>query len=320
VAHGCRQRDWSTSTWDSENEQIILFGGGHCIRSASTPIHYSPISGRMVEGYDADEPYGYNGGGGFGSSVLNRPWCSVHGYHHYAFDPKCGLLVTAQGFLYDPKRMDWLRREPIERPFHFHWAHTVLETAPQGVIAWADSAESGDPGLWLFDLNRGWIDLEHQGSLFQPYCDSEGMTYDAKRDRMLLGFGGGYGKKGDGSMTAFSLTTRKLTKLSPKNAELGQMGNTREMVYVDHADLVLFAEVLADGNDDTGHRYTRVYDCARNAYFLLDAGQHPPGKVHGQGWLYDAPRRLVYVFTVHGRAYALRLEPASAKLMESGPR
>jgi hypothetical protein len=320
VAYGCRQRDWSTSTWDSVSEQILLFGGGHCIRSASTPIHYSPVSGRMVEGYDADEPYGYNGGGGFGSSLLNRPWCSVHGYNHYAFDPKCGLLVTAQGFLYDPQRMDWLRMEPIETPFRFQWAHTVLETSPHGVVAWADSAETGEPGLWLFDRHRGWIDLEPEGSLFQPYCDSEGMTYDTKRDRMLLGFGGGYAKKGDGSLTAFSFATRKLTRLSPNNAELGQIGNTREMVYVDHADMVLFAEGTADADGDTGPGSTRVYDCGRNAYYLFDAGTHPPGKVHGQGWLYDAQRHLVYVFTVLGRAYALRLEPETAKLWDSEPR
>jgi len=75
-----------------------------------------------------------------------------------------------------------------------------------------------------------------------------------------------------------------------------------------------------DSLDDTGHRYTRVYDCARNAYFLLDAGARPPGKVQGQGWLYDAPRRLVYVFTVRGQAYALRVESETAKLTAITPR
>src|SRR6185295_17628859 len=38
-AHGCRQRDWSTSVWDSDREQILMWGGGHCVRSSSVPLH-----------------------------------------------------------------------------------------------------------------------------------------------------------------------------------------------------------------------------------------------------------------------------------------
>ena len=114
---GCRQRDWGTCVWDSDRDQILHWGGGHCVRSASTVVHYSPVSGRTVEGFDADEPYGANGGGGFDSSVLNRPWVSTHNYNHYAYDPKCRLLVSGRGYLYDPERMDWLRLEPIPLPF-----------------------------------------------------------------------------------------------------------------------------------------------------------------------------------------------------------
>src|SRR6185295_230643 len=33
---GCRQRDWSTCTWDSDRDQILMWGGGHCVRAAST--------------------------------------------------------------------------------------------------------------------------------------------------------------------------------------------------------------------------------------------------------------------------------------------
>ncbi len=62
---GCRQRDWGTAVWDSDRDQVLLWGGGHCVRSASTVVHWSPASGRIVEGFDADEPYGANGGGGF---------------------------------------------------------------------------------------------------------------------------------------------------------------------------------------------------------------------------------------------------------------
>jgi len=319
VAYGCRQRDWGTSVWDSANEQVLLWGGGHCVRSASTVIHYSPVSAQMVEGYDADEPYGYNGGGGFGSSVWNRPWVPPHAYNHYAYDPKCRLMVTATGFLYDPVRMDWLRIEPMKRPFRFQWSSTVVETSPHGAVAWAQRAGSEHYGLWLFDRDKGWQDLKPKGKLYRPYCDSEGMVYDSKRDRMILGWGGGYNKNGDGSLTIFDFKTRKLEKIVPANAALGCLRNTREMVYVAHADRVLFGStpyVTGGRGDKTAKRYTVVYDCAKNRYMLLDAGDHKMLYGHGTGWMYDTKRKLVYVFGYRGDAFALRFEPATAGLTE----
>ena len=312
VTRGCRQRDWGTAVWDSENDQVVRWGGGHCIRSASTPVHYSFASGRMVEGYDADEPYGYNGGGGFGSSVMGRPWVPTHGYNLYAYDPPSGLVITATGFLYDPARMDWLRMPPMKQPFRFSWSSTVVETSPHGVVAWADSLKGG-VGLWLYDREKGWHDLKPQGKLFRPYCDSDGMCYDSKRDRMLLGWGGGYGKKGDGRIFSFNFKTRAVEKLMPANIDLGKMHNTREMVYVEHADLVLFGSAPRTQGKKA---YTVAYDCAANKYLLLDAGGVVYG--HGAAWMYDAKRKLVLATAHrHGDAYALRLDSKTATLVEA---
>jgi hypothetical protein len=319
VAYGCRQRDWGTAVWDSAREQILLWGGGHCIRSASTVIHYSPVSNRMVEGYDADEPYGRNGNGGFGSSLLNRPWAGVHSYNTYAYDPPTGLMISARGFFYDPVRMDWLRRDRADRPFKYIWSATVLETTPHGVVAWGRAAEKDRISLWLYDKANGWTDLKPVGPLYKPYCDSEGMTYDSKRDRLILGWGGGYNRAGDGRLTTFDFKTREVTKLTPAAAALGRIRNTREMVYVDPADWVVFAEPYVGGGAKTPRPYLRIYDCAANRYHLLDAGRGPQMKVHGQGWCWDAKRKLVYVITIRGAVYALKLDAASAKLVDVAP-
>ncbi|MGD0092894.1 MAG: kelch repeat-containing protein [Planctomycetota bacterium] len=179
--YGCRQRDWSTCVWDSDRDQILHWGGGHCVRSASTVAHYSPASGRIVEGFDADEPYGRNGGGAFDSSVLNRPWVSTHNYNHYAYDPKCKLLVSGRGYLYDPERMDWLRAEQLPVPYHFEWGNTVVKSSAHGAVAWARKKGSDNFGLWLFDREQGWVDLQPQGKIFAAYCDSSGIVYDSKR-------------------------------------------------------------------------------------------------------------------------------------------
>jgi len=275
---GCRQRDWGTCVWDSDRDQVLLWGGGHCVRSASVVAHYSPTSGRIVEGYDADEPYGANGGGGFDSSLLNRAWVSVHNYNHYAYDPKCKLLVSARGYLYDPERMDWLRMERREPPFAFSWGSTCVEASPHGAVAWARKRNSEDFGLWLFDREKGWTDLEPKGKLFAPYCDSHGMVYDSKRDRMILsGVGGGYAKLSNGTFLAFDFKTRELSPIVPANPELAKTNNARELAYLDHADWVLVGELYPPGRKKAEKHYTRVYDCAANKMILLDAGDVADG-------------------------------------------
>ncbi|MGA2066241.1 MAG: kelch repeat-containing protein [Thermoguttaceae bacterium] len=330
---GCRQRDWGTTAWDSDRDQVLMWGGGHCVRSSSVVAHWSPASGRIVEGYDADEPYSHNGGGGFDSSLLNRPWVSVHNYHHYAYDPKCKLLVAGRGYLYDPSRMDWLRIEPLPLPFRFEWGSTYVASSPHGAVAWARKKQGEQAGLWLFtgakpadwvggmrdDKRTGhWIDLEPKGKLFVPYCDCHGMVYDSKRDRMLIGgVGGTYGKPSDGSLLAFDFQTRAIERIVPAGAELAKTQNAREMAYVEHADWVLIGELYPHLRGDErrkGQGYTRVYDCGKNKMFLLAAGDVPDG--YSTGWMYDARRKLVYVFTYRGEAWAMAIDPAKARLQE----
>jgi hypothetical protein len=278
-------------------------------------VHWSPDSGRIVEGFDADEPYGGNGGGGFDSSLLNRPWVSVHNYHHYAYDPRCKLLVSARGYLYDPQRMDWLRIEPLPLPFSFGWSHTVVQTSPHGAVAWARQTSGEQSGLWLFDRARGWIDLAPRGRVPEPYCDAHGMVYDAQRDRMILGgIGGRYEHPSDGSFLAFDFQSKALSPVVPANRDLGRVRNAREMVYLDHADWLILGELYPGGEQPVARPYTRVYDCARNKMFLLAAGEVPFG--HSTGWMYDARRKLVYVFTYRGEAWTLKIDPATATLAE----
>ena len=312
---GCRGRDWGTVVWDSDRDQALLWGGGHCVRSASTVAHWSPASGRIVEGFDADEPYGANGSGGFDSSVWNRPWVSAHNYNHYAYDPKCRLLVAGRGYLYDPDRMDWLRMERMRVPYAFDWGHNVVEASPHGAVAWAPKKNSEDAGLWLFDRDKGWIDLEPRGRLFVPYCDSHGMVYDSRRDRMLFsGVAGAYMKKSNGSFLSFDFRTHAVETVTPANAELNRTQCGREMAYVEHADWVLIGDHVRVGDPEKGKPFTRVYDCGANRMFLLDAGPAPDG--YSVGWMYDAKRKLAYAFTTNGEAWAIRIVPETAARLE----
>jgi hypothetical protein len=257
----------------------------------------------------ADEPYSGNGGGAYGSSILGREWCPVHGYRLYAYDPKCRLLVTAYGYLYDPVGMDWLRQEPVKVPHQAAWDRTVLQGTPHGTVVWANRVKDQGNGLWLFDRQKGWSDLKPVGDPDGRYCDANGMAYDSKRDRLHLGPGGGKMAQ----IAAFDFATRKVETLSPTNEELGRIGNSREMVYIDHADWVLFGEPLKIGDKPL----TRVYDVAKDRYLVLDAGNFVWG--HSTGLVYDARRKLAYVITHQGDVWALRLDPATARMVEKLP-
>ena len=48
----------------------------------------------------------------------------------------------------------------------------------------------------------------------------------------------------------------------------------------------------------------------------LDAGAVPDG--YSVGWMYDARRKLVYSFTYRGEAWAIKLEPKTARPLD-GP-
>ena len=92
------------------------------------------------------------------------------------------------------------------------------------------------------------------------------------------------------------------------------------MVYVEHADWVLFGEPYPDTDHPNVKKYVRAYDCAANRWMLLDLGPTPDGRQYCQGWLYDAKRKLVYV--VNGNrwgVWALRLEPDSVKALTERP-
>ena len=71
--------------------------------------------------------------------------------------------------------------------------------------------------------------------------------------------------------------------------------------------------------DAKGRACHPVYDCKANKWRLLYAGPLSVGKGRtqgvqgrGRGMVYDARRKLVYVMTEQGGAYALKIDPKTA--------
>ena len=320
---GSRQRDWGTYVWDSERDQILMWGGGHCVAGASTVAHYSPVSGRMVEGYDADESYSGFGRGLYDTTLMNRPWIAGHNYNHYAYDPVSKMLLANRGYLYDPDRMDWHRTPLPSAPFRWVWDRNLAETTAHGVVTWAQTPRGSGYGLWLFDpVKKQWVDLKPKGKVRAMYVDADGACYDSTRDRFLMGFGGSDGKRRGNPrpsrISFFDFKTRAIEDLKPENTEIAVMGGVREMVYVPDADIVLFgSRPYTVGSGKKGRTLTHIYDCAKNRYMLLDAGGVTYG--HSSGWMYDAKRKNVYAIHCRGQCWALHVDPKTLKLLDKAP-
>jgi len=155
--------------------------------------------------------------------------------------------------------------------------------------------------------------LATAGPAQHSWCDEAGTAQEWVRvDEGKTG--GGYSKLSKGTLLAFDFKTKALETITPANSELSKTHNAREMVYVEHADWVLLGELYPHGERKEGAGYTRVYDCQQNKMSLLDAGDVPSG--HSTGWMYDARRKLVYLFTYRGEAWALKIDPATARLVE----
>ncbi len=315
VCRQCRARPYSSVIWDPDRDQILLWGGGHCIRSENPPIHYSPVSGRMVEGYDQQESYSVNGA--IGSTLMNRPWVPGHSYNKYAYDPKSKMMVAscAEVYVYDPSRMDWRRSGPVKRPRDKFRVHAFISTK-HGAVALATARRGRPLGLWLLDLEKGWTELVKPGQIPR----FTGGAYDGKRDRLILGYPGGWKKPGDGGLVAFHFEGRRIEKLTPANAELGGLVDASEATYVAHADWMIVGEPYVAGEGKDARKYVRAYDCAGNRWILLDIDGFPPGRLYNQGWMYDAKRKLVYVADANRwGVWALRLDPATVKILDKEP-
>ncbi|MCW8129123.1 MAG: hypothetical protein KIS92_01955 [Planctomycetota bacterium] len=313
---GWRLCDFGTATWNSDAEEVLHWGGGHCDSSTSVVTHWSLASNRMALAYDLDEPYGSNGGGPWPGSLMGRPWVDTHAYRSYGYDSKNKVMVLLRNGvgngsrLYDPVGMRWLS-ETVTQPFdgHCYTAHVV--PTPQGAVAWAGTREymgAAGRGLWLLERGKGWQELLKPGAAPPCHVDNSCSTYDSKRDRILLM----PGRDHAGTVYAFGMKDKALAKLTPGNPGFGQV-TRKEAVYVAHCDWVLLVHAVVKD----GVAYHVVYDCAQDRWILYQAGpktEKMPSP--GRGLMYDAKRGVVLLITEGGGTYALRIDPKSATVLE----
>ncbi len=289
---------------DPLRDQLLWWAGGHSSYCGNEVVHYAVKTNRWSLSYRPAHPLAWessNGGGPGGHDFEHRPWQSMHPYRWYAWDPKCRRMVYNQNsrhgltYTYDPARRDW-----DERCYPASGGNIV--TTPHGafgVSRWDGSARR-------FEMGKGWVALPQKGGKLKAFYSDytgAGLAYDTKRDRVYV-----IPSRSKGQILIYDWKTGRVSEVQPKGAgKVAEKRYWREAVYIPEADIVLFAAGKASSN--------YVYDPAANEWKsvsfkpegILDSGT-------GNGLIYHPGRKMLFLMKIHGKPYALRLDPKTLRI------
>ncbi len=264
-----------------------------------------------------------------GRNFNGRPWITGHSYQSYAMDPLCGKMVftgrSAFSYLYDVDVADWIsrRRKPAGMDYSSAYYTLTLTAAPKGLVCWTkdgrlftNASERSDKNTSKKTQNDTdqrdpgqWTEIKLSGRLPGSVVDSSTLTFDSRRNRLLL-FCREYdtNKPYDGQVHAVNLETGEVSALNPAGAE-----RVREIPYLcqlryspDHDLCLAGARMSADGAP-----VTPAFDCAANAWTFLSLGGEDPNGKSGRnvslGLMYDPQRRMFWATDANCEVYVLRI-------------
>jgi len=297
--------DWGSAVFDTANDRILRFSGGHSAYSGTAPQIYDIKTDRYSLPFAPEYPIEYvysndqvRGEWSFGGN----PWMTGHTYKSTGYDANRKSLVFAPHdytYFFDKK---WSRSE-AKNPYRADFYNVTLCSTPTGAIAWGDDRGTGKPGLWKL-IDKHWKPLPLKGELPSKSPDHHGAAHDTKRDRIL--FFSDIGPKA-GNVAAYDVKTGEAKWLDPP--VLAKV-HCRESAYIPEADLVLIGGRVKDGD---GWRWL-AFDCAANQWVTLSlGGDDPVGKResfnNSMGLMYDPARKLVWAVGQHSHVHVLRLDP-----------
>jgi hypothetical protein len=312
--------DWGSAVFDTANDKILRYSGGHSAYSGTAPVVYDVKTDRYSLPFAPEYPieYVYSNDQVNGEwSFRGRPWMTGHTYKSTGYDPNLKAMVfVAHKYTYtfDATKGDWSRLTTVN-PFRADFYNNTVCATPGGAVTWAQQSDGRGPWVWRFNpTTQAWkpLPLVINPEFPQMSPDHHALAHDAKRDRLL--FFGDLGKKG-GNVAAYDLKTYKLRWLDPAGWEKALV-RCRETVYVPDADLVFVGARVKDA--DGAWRWL-AYDCAGNTWVTLAlGGADPVGKAgsfnNSMGLMYDPARKLVWAVGQHSQVYALRFDPAKADI------
>lgn len=311
--------DWGSAVFDTANDKIIRFSGGHSAYSGTAPFVYDVKTDRYSLPFAPEYPveYVYSNDQVRGEwSFKQNPWMTGHTYKSTGYDPNLKCLVFAAHdytYFFDPLTGKWSRSE-AKNPFVTDMYTTTVCTTPNGAVTWANIRGGGEGGFRLDADTRTWKSLPLKDKKFtlpQKSPDHHGLSYDSKRDRLLFFSDVGPKKRNVG---AYDSKLGVVSWLDPAGADKA-LAPCRETVYIPEADAVLIGARVPDAD---GNMQWLVYDCAKNAWLGVPlAGEDPIGKKgsfnNSMGLMYDPARKVVFAVGQYSHVHALKLDLTKAK-------
>jgi hypothetical protein len=300
--------DWGSAVFDTANDRILRFSGGHSAYSGTAPFIYDIKTDRYSLPFAPEYPieYVYSNDQVHGEwSFGGNPWMTGHTYKSTGYDPYVKGLVFAPHdytYFFDKK---W-SRSVAKNPYRADFYNVTLCPTPTGAVAWGDERGGQKQGLWRL-VDKSWQPLPLKGELPSKSPDHHGAAFDSKRDRIL--FFSDIGPKA-GNVAAYDVKSGEAKWLDPP---VPAKVHCRETAYIPEADLVLIGGRVKDGD---GWRWL-AFDCAANAWCTLPfTGDDPVGKAgvfnNSMGLMYDPVRKLVWAVGQHSHVHVLKLD-ASGK-------
>jgi hypothetical protein len=271
-------RTWGSATVDTDRQEVVYWGGGHCGYCGTDVSHFSLRTLRWTSSYLPEFPaLPYNGFYGDESSFVlpcrslkGRPFVQ-HGRTSYAYDPVSKMVVFTQSisvgqgrgwtYVYDPVKREFVDR--FRQPFvgGYSVSGAVL-TTPHGVYNYLTPGDHRSPEVGLFKLDlkaRAWTDLSG-GKATVPCREHHRMVYDGKRDRLVI-----VGAEGGASGEKPAMFAWDLASGAGDWAKLPMTGEVpssfyRESVYIARYDRIL--NLCKDGlfvcDLAAGNRWSKV--------------------------------------------------------------
>ena len=310
-------RDWGSACIDTDRDVMLRWSGGHCAHAGSDVIIYHFATNRWELPFPVELPLGQtysNTSYPSGFNFNRRPWVTGHTYKNFGYDPVGKKMLflghSAWNYIFDPAVADWVGRLRKPRILSYGSCFYTLTvcTAGRALYAWG-GIYGRSVSLCKWDAAKQvWDQLKLTGAkLPGPQVDHSGMSYDAKRDRLIL-----FPRKFAGTLHALNCKTNELSKLTPtgRNDLAKTFGFWRELVYLPEAEMILNIGQTATGG------VTLAYDCADNKWVGLKIGGPNPagkgGRNVSQGAVYDPKRRLVWATGTRSQMWVLKPDVAKA--------
>ena len=191
---------------------------------------------------------------------------------------------------------------------------------------WGDKGSicGGPSGLWMADVTKlvfsPVVATETRDRTTLPPSangDRHGMTYDSKRNRVLIM---NFKIKEKYKIWAVDLKSKKVTVLEPKGSANFPMAlnMARECTYMAEFDQV----IIPSRGDKTAPQKTMIYDCAKNEWLEMPSpcsepdkrGRCNPGYGVSTGIKWDPKRKLLWLVQTDGSVYVMRFDPKTVGL------